>query len=133
MRRWVDADHWLFVAAWRFLANDWVLRVAIALALLSLLFFARFAFAQTPADLQRQIERLDRQLEQLRQSDTEQQKVRQGGFERLAALETAQQIMTIQIARMENFLYGAMAGLIANLLTSLKALGDIRSLQKGER
>lgn len=125
-------DRRLLRWVWDAISDDWAVRLAVLLWIVSLVLFVRVAFAQTNTELQRQLDRLERQIEQLRQSDVDAQRVRQGGFERLAAVETAQTIATLQLARLENFVYGSMAGLLANLIASLKALGDIRSMKEGK-
>lgn len=130
MRRWWKADRTAFRYLWAVVGSDWVLRVAFVLWLLAFLLFVKFATAQ---DFQRQIDRMERQVEQLQQSDTEQARVRQAGFERLAALESTVRALAAQTVRMETFVYGTMATLFANVLALLKALGDIRTLRKGER
>lgn len=129
-RRWWTLDRAAFRYLWAFMTSEWPLRVALILWLLAMLFFIRFASAQ---DFQRQIDRIERQVDLLQQSDTDQARVRQAGFERLAALESTVRALAAQTGRMENFIYGTMATLFANVLALLKALGDIRTLRKGER
>lgn len=99
-----------------------MLSVGVSLAGLIILSSAMWAPAQTPEDLQRQIHRLQMELDQLDKQLDEQQaenvRIRLSGFERLAAVER-------EIDLTRRITFGLALPLIGNLLLSGLALRGI--------
>lgn len=132
---WKRVDHRLFSTLWRITGTDAWLRVVIFLGFAALLFLTRASFAQapSPSELQRQIDRIEREIETLRITNVDAAKIRQAGFERLSSLEAQVHLNAAQLNKLENYIYGTLAGLLANLAASLKAIGDLRGLRGGKR
>lgn len=113
--------------------SDHVQRLAGLCVFAGVLLFARAAYAQTPGDLQRQIDRLDRDVQNLQQK-AEQTRVdadrtRLEGFQRLAAVERQVAVLTQNVARIENYLLGALLATLGNVGLSLTTTATVRKLR----